>query len=43
MYPSSGTSFEALVRNADTAMYNAKHHGKNTYRFYTQETDRGTA
>lgn len=34
MYPSDADNPEELLQKADTAMYNAKHMGKNTYSFY---------
>lgn len=37
MYPDDGDSFEALSMRADTAMYRAKHAGRNGYRFFTAE------
>ncbi|MHB8984059.1 MAG: putative bifunctional diguanylate cyclase/phosphodiesterase, partial [Carboxydocellales bacterium] len=35
MYPIDGSDMETLVKNADTAMYLAKEHGRNKYKFYT--------
>ena len=34
MYPEDGDTVEELLKNADTAMYEAKHHGRNTFRFF---------
>ena len=34
--PTDGDDVETLVRNADTAMYQAKERGKNTFHFYTE-------
>jgi diguanylate cyclase len=33
-YPTDGSTLEALLKNADIAMYQAKSAGKNCYRFY---------
>jgi diguanylate cyclase (GGDEF)-like protein/PAS domain S-box-containing protein len=35
--PADGTDVNALLRNADAAMYQSKEGGRNTFRFYTQE------
>ncbi|MDD2267209.1 EAL domain-containing protein [Sulfuricurvum sp.] len=36
-FPNEAQSAEELLRNADSAMYQAKNEGKNTYQFYTEE------
>ena len=37
VYPDDGKDFESLLRNADTAMYQAKGAGRNTYRFFNKQ------
>jgi diguanylate cyclase (GGDEF)-like protein/PAS domain S-box-containing protein len=37
VYPRDAEEADELVKNADMAMYRAKHEGRNTYLFYTQE------
>lgn len=37
IYPLDGTDAETLQKNAETAMYDAKRSGKNSFRFYARE------
>ncbi|MDD2924158.1 EAL domain-containing protein [Rhodoferax sp.] len=37
MYPDDGRDFESLMKKADTAMYQAKEAGRNTYRFFNRQ------
>lgn len=37
IYPESGSNLDELMTNADTAMYEAKKNGRNTYKVYSQE------
>ncbi|MBV5271188.1 MAG: GGDEF domain-containing protein, partial [Afipia sp.] len=37
LYPEDGADVESLLRNSDTAMYDAKASGRNTYRFFAQK------
>ncbi|MFM1980617.1 MAG: hypothetical protein RLZ68_1882 [Pseudomonadota bacterium] len=40
IYPQDGLDTESLLRNADTAMYQAKAAGRNTFRFFTDAMNR---
>lgn len=37
VYPDDGADFETLLKKSDTAMYQAKESGRNTYRFHTEQ------
>ena len=37
LFPEDGTQLDQLIRNADSALFKAKHSGRQTYAFYTQE------
>jgi diguanylate cyclase (GGDEF)-like protein/PAS domain S-box-containing protein len=39
IYPMDGSDEETLIKNADTAMYQAKENGKNNYQFYSNNLD----
>lgn len=43
VYPSDGETTSELLRNADTAMYESKKGGRNTYRFFSDKMNKKAA
>ena len=43
LFPDDGKDLETLAKNADAAMYQAKHAGRHDFRFYTQTMQRDSA
>jgi diguanylate cyclase (GGDEF)-like protein/PAS domain S-box-containing protein len=37
IFPEHGADGETLIKNADAAMYSAKDHGRNSFRFFTED------
>jgi diguanylate cyclase (GGDEF)-like protein/PAS domain S-box-containing protein len=37
LFPDDGQDFDSLTQKADTAMYHAKHAGRNAHRFFTEQ------
>ncbi len=43
LFPQDATDVEALLKNADQAMYSAKNQGRNRYRYFTESMQQATA
>lgn len=43
VYPFDGEDKDTLLKNADVALYKAKHNGRNSYKFYNQEVSSQTS
>jgi diguanylate cyclase (GGDEF)-like protein/PAS domain S-box-containing protein len=41
LYPDHGADIDTILKNADIAMYRAKHAGRNQYQLYMEEADTG--
>jgi diguanylate cyclase (GGDEF)-like protein/PAS domain S-box-containing protein len=37
LFPQNGTNYDTLLKSADIAMYEAKNHGKNRFRYFSEE------